>query len=110
VTNVEASELKQSVIEGEEAVVSAGCVLGDAQAPASYFTYTRDEIRRTLGATGNIFRTMETLPGVSASGSEFAAFSVCGVSPKENIILIDNISFIGMLSSPDTLPSYSQPI
>ena len=36
---------------------------------------------------------METLPGVSTSGGEFAAFSVRGGSPKENIILIDNIPF-----------------
>ena len=76
-------------------MVSAGYFREDAQAPVSSFTYTRDEIRRTPGATGDIFRAMETLP--------------C-VSPKENIILIDNISFIGMLSSPDTLPSYSQSI
>ena len=81
VTYVEAVELKQSVIEGEETVVSAGHFREDAQAPVSSFTYTRyrrDEIRRTPGATGDIFRAMETLPGVSTSGGEFAAFSVRG--------------------------------
>ena len=93
VTYVEAVELKQSVIEGEETLVSAGYFREDAQAPVSSFTYTRDEIRRTPGATGDIFRAMETLPGVSTSGGEFAAFSVRGGSPKENIILIDNIPF-----------------
>lgn len=86
-------ELIQSVLEGEETIVAAGYFREDAQAPVSSFTYTRDEIRRTPGATGDIFRAMETLPGVSTSGGEFAAFSVRGGSPEENIILIDNIPF-----------------
>ena len=92
-TYVEEIELIQSVLEGEETVVAAGYFREDAQAPVSSFTYTRDEIRRTPGATGDIFRAMETLPGVSTSGGEFAAFSVRGGSPEENIILIDNIPF-----------------
>ena len=103
-TYVEEIELIQSVLEGEETVVAAGYFREDAQAPVSSFTYTRDEIRRTPGATGDIFRAMETLPGVSTSGGEFAAFSVRGGSPEENIILIDNIPF----SSPaiPTLETY----
>lgn len=92
-TYVEEIELIQSVLEGEETIVAAGYFREDAQAPVSSFTYTRDEIRRTPGATGDIFRAMETLPGVSTSGGEFAAFSVRGGSPEENIILIDNIPF-----------------
>jgi hypothetical protein len=90
---IEEIELFQSVLEGEETVVAAGYFREDAQAPVSSFTYTRDEIRCTPGATGDIFRAMETLPGVSTSGGEFAAFSVRGGSPEENIILIDNIPF-----------------
>lgn len=92
-THIENIELIQSALETEETVVAAGYFREDAQAPVSAFTYTRDEIRRTPGATGDIFRAMETLPGVSTSGGEFAAFSVRGGSPEENIILIDNIPF-----------------
>ena len=92
-TYIESIELNQSVIKTEETIVAAGYFREDAQAPVSAFTYTRDEIRRTPGATGDIFRAMETLPGVSTSGGEFAAFSVRGGSPTENIILIDNIPF-----------------
>ena len=92
-TYVEEIELTQSVIETEETVVAAGYFREDAQAPISAFTYTRDEIRRAPGATGDVFRAMETLPGVSTSGGEFSAFSVRGGSPEENIILIDNIPF-----------------
>ncbi|MGY8825819.1 MAG: carboxypeptidase-like regulatory domain-containing protein [Candidatus Latescibacterota bacterium] len=65
---IEEIELFQSVLEGEETVVAAGYFREDAQAPVSSFTYTRYEIRRTSGATGDIFRAMETLPGVSTSG------------------------------------------
>ncbi|MEE3257916.1 MAG: TonB-dependent receptor, partial [Candidatus Latescibacterota bacterium] len=91
-TYLEEVELIQSVLEAAETVV-AGYFREDAQAPVSAFTYTRDEIRRTPGATGDVFRAMETLPGVSTSGGEFSAFSVRGGSPEENIILIDNIPF-----------------
>ena len=92
-TYLEEIELFQSVLETEETVVAAGFFREDAQAPVSAFTYTRDEIRRAPGATGDVFRAMETLPGVSTSGGEFSAFSVRGGSPEENIILIDNIPF-----------------
>ena len=37
--------------------------------------------------------TFEALPGVSTSGGEFSAFSVRGGTPRENIILVDNIPF-----------------
>ena len=92
-TYVEQIELTYTLLEMEETVVAAGYFREDAQAPVSSFTYTREEIRRAPGATGDIFRAMETLPGVSTSGGEFSAFSVRGGSPEENIILIDNIPF-----------------
>ena len=91
--SVEFIELTPTILETEETIVAAGYFREDAQAPVSAFTYTRDEIRRTPGATGDVFRAMETLPGVSTSGGEFSAFSVRGGSPKENIILIDHIPF-----------------
>ena len=65
----------------------------DADAPAGHFTYTADEIRRTPGAAGDIFRAIETLPGVSSSGGEFSAFSVRGGGPHDNLIFIDDIPF-----------------
>jgi hypothetical protein len=92
-TYVESTELNPTVLEATETVVAAGYFREDTQAPVSASTYTRDEIRRTPGATGDVFRAMETLPGVSTSGGEFSAFSVRGGSPKENIVLIDGIPF-----------------
>jgi hypothetical protein len=65
----------------------------DPDQDVSRFTYTADEIRRTPGAAGDLFRAIETLPGVSSSGGEFSAFSVRGGGPRDNLILVDDIPF-----------------
>lgn len=92
-TYVEDIELVQSSIEFESVIVTSSFMAEDDKTPVSNFTYTREEIRRAPGSTGDVFRAMETLPGVSTAGGEFSAFSVRGGSPKENVILIDNIPF-----------------
>ena len=92
-TYIEEIELIQSVISTEGVSVTVGTFQVDRRAPVSNYTYSREEIRRSPGAAGDIFRALGTLPGVSSSGGEFSAFSVRGGSPKENIILIDNIPF-----------------
>ena len=92
-THVEDIELIQTTVESGIVVVTSGVFDEGDQIPVSNFTYTREEIIRSPGSAGDIFRAMETLPGVSTSGGEFSAFSVRGGSPKENIILIDNIPF-----------------
>ena len=74
-------------------MVVVGYFCEDVQVLVSAAIYTRDEIRRTPGATGDVFRAMETLPGVSTSGGEFSVFLVRGGSFKENIVFIDNITF-----------------
>jgi hypothetical protein len=73
--------------------VTSGPFPRDPDQPASRFSYTADEIRRTPGAVSDIFRAIETLPGVSSSGGEFSAFSVRGGGPRDNLILIDDIPF-----------------
>lgn len=65
----------------------------DPEQGAGRFTYTAGEIRRTPGAAGDIFRAIETLPGVSSSGGGFSAFSVRGGGPHDNLILIDGFPF-----------------
>lgn len=92
-TSVEEIELAPAIMMAAQVTVSTTPFQENPQAPVSHFTYTREEIRRAPGATGDVFRAMETLPGVSTSGGEFSAFSVRGNSPTENIILIDNIPF-----------------
>jgi carboxypeptidase family protein/TonB-dependent receptor-like protein len=73
--------------------VTAEAFPKEADQDVSHFTYTADEIRRTPGAAGDLFRAIETLPGVSSSGGEFSAFSVRGGGPRDNLILIDDIPF-----------------
>lgn len=84
-------ELLEDIVKTDEVTADASAFLINKQAPVSNYTYSREEINRTPGATGDIFRAIETLPGVSSSGGEFSAFSVRGASPKENIVLVDNI-------------------
>ena len=92
-TYVEDIELIPSPLDMEDVVVTTSLFDDNEQAPVSSYTYTREEIRRAPGSSGDALRAMETLPGVSTSGGEFSAFSVRGGSPKENVILIDNLPF-----------------
>ncbi len=86
--------LQLALVEGEQIIVEGdGNFADDDQSPVSNYSYSKEEIWRSPGAAGDIFRAMETLPGVSSGGGEFSSFSVRGGSPKENIILIDNIPF-----------------
>lgn len=84
-------ELVETKLQGDSIVVSTGLELEDRIRPVSNYSYSAGEIKRSPGAAGDIFRAIEALPGVSGSGGEFSAFSVRGGSPKENIILVDNI-------------------
>lgn len=92
-TTVKDMELSESTLSVDSIIVKAGYFSKDNEAPTTNFSYSREEIRRSPGAAGDIFRAIETLPGVSSSGGEFSAFSVRGGSPRDNIVLIDNIPF-----------------
>jgi hypothetical protein len=86
-------ELVETTITQNEVVVSSGYFNDQKEMPVSNYNYTREEIIRAPGAMGDIFRAVETLPGVSTSGGEFSAFSVRGDQPRNNLVLIDNIPF-----------------
>lgn len=53
---------------------------------------TRDELRTAPGSGSDVMRALVGLPGVVSSG-EFAAFSVRGHGPKNNLIFIDGFPF-----------------
>lgn len=74
-----------------QTVEASPTAVTDQRAPVSKFEYSREEINRSAGAAGDVFRALDALPGVSSSGGEFSSFAVRGGSPKENIILVDNI-------------------
>ncbi|MCC7429404.1 TonB-dependent receptor, partial [bacterium] len=86
-------ELSEALVTADEVVVTANYFEEKKDAPVSNYTYSLEEVKRNPGSGGDIFRAIETLPGVSSGGGEFSAFAVRGGSPKENIILVDNIPF-----------------
>ena len=86
-------ELSELPLETKDITVTSGYFNDGKDMPVSNYSYTREEIVRAPGAMGDVFRTVESLPGVSTSGGEFSAFSVRGDTPMDNIILIDNIPF-----------------
>ena len=92
-TTVRDIELSESVTSVDSVIVTAGYFSNDDVTPTTNYTYSREEIRRSPGSAGDVFRAIETLPGVSGSGGEFSAFAVRGGSPRDNIVLIDNIPF-----------------
>lgn len=92
-TTVKEIELSESAASLDSVVVSAGYFSSDNVTPTTNYTYSREEIRRNPGSAGDVFRAIETLPGVSGSGGEYSAFAVRGGSPRDNIVLIDNIPF-----------------
>jgi hypothetical protein len=85
--------LSRAPVQLETTAVVADALPHDGEQTVSGFVYSDLEIRRTPGAAGDLFRAIETLPGVSSSGGEFSAFSVRGGGPRDNLILIDEIPF-----------------
>jgi len=94
VTYLQDTELKSSNINMESVVISSGAFYDDSEIPVSDYSYTKEELNRNPGSAGDVFRALAAMPGVSiGSGGEFAAFSVRGGTPYENVFLIDNIPF-----------------
>jgi outer membrane receptor for ferrienterochelin and colicin len=75
-----------------EVVVSARATAGDPRATPNTVLLEREEIRRNPGSAGDVFRALDILPGVVATG-EFSNFTVRGSGPRDNLILIDGMPF-----------------
>lgn len=54
-------------------------------------TLSSEEIRRSPGSAEDIFRVMQSMPGVATAGGKSAQLIVRGGSPDENLTLLDNI-------------------
>jgi hypothetical protein len=76
----------------QEVVVSARAAGEDPRSTPGMVILDREEIRRNPGSTGDIFRALDMLPGVVATG-EFSNFTVRGNGPRDNLITIDGIPF-----------------
>ncbi len=76
----------------QEVVVSTRARSADPLASVSSQRLDREEIRRSPGTAGDVFRGLDILPGVASTG-EFSQFAVRGNNQRDNLILIDGIPF-----------------
>jgi len=59
--------------------------------PVSSYSFSREEIFRSPGAQGDIFRAIGILPGVVSSGGQYSAIAVRGQGTSDNIYMADDI-------------------
>ena len=84
-------ELFPSQIELNEVSVTGGYFQKPLDQSLSIRSLTQQEIRRSAGSAEDIFRVMQSLPGVATAGGKSAQLIVRGGSPDENLTLLDNI-------------------
>lgn len=81
----------------EEIVVTAGYFVKDSEKPVSVKSLTPREIRSSAGSGEDIFRIIQSMPGVSGAGGKSANLAVRGGSPEENLTLLDNVEIYNPL-------------
>jgi hypothetical protein len=84
-------ELNSSAIELNTVEVPSDYFARPAENVVSMRTLSPEEIRRSPGSAEDIFRVMQSLPGVATAGGKSAQLIVRGGSPNENLTLLDNI-------------------
>jgi hypothetical protein len=84
-------ELHSAAMELEEVRVTADYFAKPDENPVSFRTISPEEIRRSPGSAEDIFRVMQSMPGVATAGTKSAQLIVRGGSPEENLTLLDNI-------------------
>ena len=84
--------LQQLQIDMDVVVVTARANTLPRYGSIASTSLNREEIRRAPGTAGDVFRGLNTLPGVAATG-EFSDFTVRGRGPRDNLILIDGIPY-----------------
>jgi hypothetical protein len=84
-------ELNSTAMEMDEVKVTADYFYKPDENPVSFRTISPEEIRRSPGSAEDIFRVMQSMPGVATTGAKSAQLIVRGGSPDENLTLLDNI-------------------
>ncbi len=92
VAPVEFALVRAGDAELAEVIVSARATAEDPRATPNTVLLDREEIRRNPGSAGDVFRALDILPGVVATG-EFSNFTVRGNGPRDNLILVDGMPF-----------------
>ncbi|MCX6136336.1 MAG: TonB-dependent receptor [Ignavibacteriales bacterium] len=83
--------LKVSTVEMDVVTVQSDFFSRPAENVVSMRTLSPEEIRRSPGSAEDIFRVMQSMPGVATAGGKSAQLIVRGGSPDENLTLLDNI-------------------
>ena len=86
----------------EEITVMGAAKDADPFAAVTATRISREDIRTAPGTGGDIFRGLDSLPGVVATG-EFSNFTVRGRGPRDNLILVDGIPFDKVVHFDQTL-------
>ncbi len=86
----------------EEVVVLARALIADPYGAVSNSLLNREELRSAPGTGSDALRALDGLPGLISDG-EFAAFSVRGRGPRDNLILIDDMPFDRVVHFDQTL-------
>lgn len=84
-------ELNSSSIEMNVVEVQSDYFSHPSENVVSMRSLSPEEIRRSPGSAEDIFRVMQSMPGVATAGGKSAQLIVRGGSPNENLTLLDNI-------------------
>ncbi len=84
-------DLKTSAVQMKEIQIMSTYFSHSTESPLSVRTLSPEEIRRSPGSAEDIFRVMQSMPGVATAGGKSAQLIVRGGSPDENRTLLDNI-------------------
>ncbi len=84
-------EMRSLTIEMNVVNVQSDYFARPTENVVSMRTLSPEEIRRSPGSAEDIFRVMQSMPGVATAGGKSAQLIVRGGSPNENLTLLDNI-------------------
>jgi hypothetical protein len=85
------TELLEDARKLGEVVVSVFKGENNPKVPVSSYSLSREEIFRSPGSQGDIFRAISTLPGVVSSGGQYSAIAVRGQGTSDNVYMSDDI-------------------
>jgi len=85
------TELLQDAIQLGAVSVRAYRGENNPMVPVSSFSFSREEIFKSPGAQGDIFRAIGILPGVVSSGGQYSAIAVRGQGTSDNVYMADDI-------------------
>ncbi|HET7152557.1 MAG TPA: TonB-dependent receptor [Candidatus Kapabacteria bacterium] len=85
------AELFDDPVKVDQVTITAPEYENDPAMPVSTYSFSRQEIFRSPGAQGDIFRALGILPGVTSSGAQYSAIAVRGQGTSDNVYIVDDI-------------------